>query len=59
MAITEYRFLVRFRDLALIGCELAGLKILTAVYLWQTAVSAEGAARLRDALPNADVDDGR
>ena len=38
---------------------LADFPALEAVYLWETNVTEEGVARLRDALPDADINDGR
>jgi uncharacterized membrane protein/mono/diheme cytochrome c family protein len=38
---------------------LAGLPALESAYVWQTNVTEEGVARLRDALPNAEINDGR
>jgi uncharacterized membrane protein len=38
---------------------LAGMASLESVYLWETDVTEEGVARLRDALENAEVNDGR
>jgi len=37
---------------------LANLSALESVYLWQTNVTDEGVARLRDALPNAEINFG-
>ena len=34
---------------------LASIKSITAVYLWQTAVTEEGIARLKEALPDAEI----
>jgi len=38
---------------------LASFPALEAVYLWETDVTAEGVARLRDALPDTEINDGR
>lgn len=38
---------------------LADFPALEAVYLWETNVTDEGVARLRDALPDAEINDGR
>ncbi len=38
---------------------LAAFPALEGVYLWNTNVTDEGVARLRDALPGADINDGR
>lgn len=43
-------------DQALQG--IAPIKTLTAVYLWQTAVTPEGIAQLKSALPDAQIDTG-
>jgi len=63
-ALSDLAFLTR---LNLYGTQVddAALDILTdfpaleAVYLWETNVSDEGVARLRDALPDAEINDGR
>lgn len=38
---------------------LAGFAALESAYVWQTNVTEEGVARLRDALSNAEINDGR